>query len=69
MEMILTGNRITAQEALQYGLISHVYQNDQLEEKAIEMADKIASHSKPVIAIAKETVNMANNVGLDQGVK
>jgi len=46
-------------------LISHVYKNDELEEKAIEMADKIASHSKPVIAIAKETVNMANNVGLD----
>ena len=49
--------------------MSQVYKNEELEEKAVEMAEKIASYSRPVVAIAKETVNLANNVGLDQGVK
>ncbi|KAL3159255.1 hypothetical protein ABBQ32_011222 [Trebouxia sp. C0010 RCD-2024] len=68
MEMILTGDRIDADEALRLGLVSTVVEPDQLMSHAIALADKIASYSHPVVAKAKECVNMAEQVGLSAGL-
>ena len=71
MEMVLTGNMITAQQALQDGLVCRVVPggHDKLVEAALEMAGKIASLSRPVIAMAKETVNASYEMTLDQGLR
>ena len=71
MEMVLTGNMITAQQALADGLICRVVPGgqDKLVEAALEMAHKIASMSRPVIAMAKETVNASYEMTLDQGLR
>lgn len=58
MEIILTGNRINAQEAEKIGLVSAVFPADKLVEEAIITAEKIAAHSKIVVNLAKEAVNM-----------
>jgi len=55
MEMILTGNMINADEALQFKLVSHVCENPM--DKANEIANKIASMSVHVMMMAKECVN------------
>lgn len=57
MEMVLTGNRIKAQEAYQIGLVSAVFPPDQLVEQAVKTAETIASHSRIVVQLAKEAVN------------
>lgn len=55
MEMLFTGEPITAQEALQHGLISRVVPNDQLEDTTMKIARKICETSKSVVALGKRT--------------
>lgn len=47
MEMMLTGEPITAREALETGLINYVVSSDQLMEKAEALANKI-THASPM---------------------
>ena len=67
--MILTGNIISSVEAYQFGLVSHVYNDDELIINAIKMAQKIASFSKPVSRIAKESINMSMETNLSSGIR
>jgi len=69
MEMILTGEQIDAQEALRLGLVSKVFPKGETLAKAIETAEKIASFSQPHTMLAKEAVNQANELGLQQGLQ
>ena len=49
MEMLLTGEPIDSDEALQFGLVSQVFpDNESLMEGAMELAQKIAA--KPMLA-------------------
>jgi enoyl-CoA hydratase len=57
MQMVLTGNRISAQEAEKIGLVSAVFPADKLVEEALKTAEKIANQSKIVVQLAKEAVN------------
>lgn len=67
MKMVLTGDRINAQEAKQSGLVSDIYPVDQVVSEAIKCAEKIASNSKLVTAMAKEAINAAFELGLAEG--
>lgn len=63
MEMVLTGDRISAAEAEKAGLVARVFPKEQTLEQTIKIAQKIASFSQPVVALAKESVNMAMETG------
>ncbi|XP_017268268.1 enoyl-CoA hydratase, mitochondrial [Kryptolebias marmoratus] len=67
MEMVLTGDRINAQEAKQSGLVSKIYPVDQLVSEAVKCGEKIAANSKLVTAMAKEAVNAAFELTLAEG--
>ena len=67
MELILTGDMISSQEALESGLVARVYPSDELLPKAIEMAAKIGSYSKPMVQMAKEAVNASYEMTLKEG--
>ncbi|KAF7710343.1 enoyl-CoA hydratase, mitochondrial [Silurus meridionalis] len=67
MEMVLTGDRISAQEAKQSGLVSKVFPVDQLVSEAVKCGEKIASNSKLISALAKEVVNAAFELTLTEG--
>jgi len=69
MEMILTGDRITAQQAKDLGLVSDVYPKAELLDKALAMAKKISSFSKPISQMANEAVNVAFESSLAEGVR
>lgn len=56
LEMILTGEHISAQEALRIGLINRVVPADQLMTTAAEIASKIADKGPLAIALAKRAV-------------
>ncbi|MFQ6108792.1 MAG: enoyl-CoA hydratase/isomerase family protein [Candidatus Aminicenantales bacterium] len=57
MEMILTGDFIDAQEAYRIGLVNRVCPHEQLMEKAMELARKIASRPPLAVRFAKDAVN------------
>ncbi|EKX41580.1 hypothetical protein GUITHDRAFT_88345 [Guillardia theta CCMP2712] len=68
MEMILTGEQMTAEEALRSGLVAKVFPKEETVAKAIETAEKISSFSQNHVIMAKEAVNQAYEVGLQQGL-
>ncbi|XP_008427966.1 enoyl-CoA hydratase, mitochondrial [Poecilia reticulata] len=67
MELVLTGDRINAQEAKQSGLVSKIYPVDQLISEAVKCGEKIAANSKLVSTMAKEAVNAAYELTLAEG--
>jgi enoyl-CoA hydratase len=69
MELILTGSMIDAHQAERDGLVSKVVPVDKLQETAFAMAEKIASFSSPAVMMAKETVNAAYEMTLDEGLR
>ena len=69
MDMILTGRRIDAEEALRAGLVARVVPADELLDRAVEVATTIAGHSLPVVYAAKAVVNEAFETTLTEGVR
>ncbi|RMF70956.1 MAG: enoyl-CoA hydratase [Alphaproteobacteria bacterium] len=69
MEMVLTGRQLTAEEALQFGLVSRVVPVDDLLDEAVRVAEKIASFSRPAVMMAKEAVNRAFETTLAEGLR
>ena len=57
MEMILTGDFIDAREAYRIGLVNQVVSQQELMEKTMELAQKIAKRPPLAIRYAKEAVN------------
>lgn len=69
MEMILTGDMIDANTALNLGLVNHVYSAADLEIKTMELANKIAEKSPIALQMAKEAVKLAAKSNLDEGLR
>jgi len=68
-ELIYTGRRIDAAEALRVGLIDHVYPKDQLMVEAKKLAGEIAQINPPLIYGAKRAVNLTMSTPLDIGLR
>lgn len=68
MEMVLTGRMMDAQEAERAGLVARIVPADDLIEEALKVAGKIASLSRPIVMMAKESVNKAYEMTLAEGI-
>jgi enoyl-CoA hydratase len=68
MYMILTGDVINADEALNYGLIIRKVPSSELLSCAKEFAEKITSKAPLAIQYAKEAVNRSLDVSLSVGL-
>ncbi len=68
MDMVLTGRRLTAQEALRFGLVARLLSNENFEAAALSIAGEIAAKSPIALRIAKEAVNHAFELPLAEGV-
>ena len=55
MEMLLTGDPLTATEAAQRGLVNRAVPADQLDATVAHYATRIAARSRKVIALGKQT--------------
>jgi len=69
MELVLSGNKISAQEAQTSGLVSKVFPADKLIEESIKLAEKISSHSPIIVRMAKEAVNASLELSLSNGLQ
>jgi len=68
MDMILTGRMMDAVEAEKSGLVARIFANEVLLEETLKIATEIAGYSTPSTIIAKEAVNRAFEVSLDEGI-
>jgi enoyl-CoA hydratase len=69
MDMCLTGRMMDAAEAERSGLVTRVVPADQLIDEALKMANTIASMSRPVVMMAKESINRAYETTLAEGIR
>lgn len=69
MEMVLTGRMMDADEAERSGLVSRIVPVDELIDEAVKTAEKMANLSRPVVMLAKESVNRAYETTLSEGVR
>ena len=68
MDLCLTGRMMDAAEAERSGLVSRIVPADKLMEEVMAAAEKIASMSRPAVAMAKEAVNRAFETTLNEGM-
>lgn len=68
MEICLSGRRLSAQEALAAGLVSHVSTPQQVLADALACAEKMGNLSLPLLCMIKESINSAQ-VGLTDGLR
>lgn len=68
MEMVLTGEFISAERALQAGLINKIVPVDLLMDETIKMAQKMARNSPLALQLAKEAVLKSFESSLSEGL-
>jgi E-phenylitaconyl-CoA hydratase len=69
MEMILTGDPIDAEHALQSGLVSRVVPASELMATANLLAARIAAHAPLAVRAVKEVAQAAGDLTLDQSLR
>jgi enoyl-CoA hydratase len=69
MEILLTGNRIDAQEAWRIGLVNYVVPQEQLIGKAEELAFTIAENGPLAVRKIKEAVRRCSGRPLEEAFK
>jgi enoyl-CoA hydratase len=69
MEMILTGRMMDAAEAERSGLAARVVPTADLLDEAVKLGEAIAAKSRPIVAMAKDMVNAAEETTLAEGIK
>src|SRR5690625_4111812 len=67
-EMILTGDPVTGEEAVDIGLANQAVEEEQLEETVEQLAKKIVAKSKPTIEKVMELVPYAKFASFSAGV-
>jgi len=68
MDMLLTGRRLSAQEALAHGLVSRVYPVETFLDEAVALAKEISKKGPLAIRMCKDAANKAEDLSLEQGL-
>ena len=66
LEMLLTGDFISAEEAYQLGLINKVLPEEKIKLGSIELASRIATKLSRAVKIGKETFYKQNEMGIEE---
>lgn len=68
MEMVLNNRTLTAEEALQYGLVNRIVPVERYLDEALELATEIASRAPIALRLAKEAILQAFESSLSDGL-
>ena len=69
MDMHLTGRMMSAEEALNCGLIARIFPDEELVENAMGIAKIISQYSKPALKMITNAVHKSDDLTLEQGLK
>lgn len=68
MELVLSGEMFSAQEAERAGLVARVFPSTELLEKTQKLAETIAGYSQVAVQMNKELVNRSFELSLAEGL-
>ena len=68
MEMVLNNRTLSAQEALQFGMVNRVVPVDRYLDDALSLASEIAARAPIAVRLGKEAVNNAFETTLTEGI-
>jgi cyclohexa-1,5-dienecarbonyl-CoA hydratase len=69
LEIILTGEAVTAERALELGLVNRLVPDAKLEKTVDELIERITAHSGPVLMMAKKAILGGMGLSLRDGLK
>ena len=69
MEMMMTGNNVSAEDAYRMGIVNHLCAPEDLESKTMEIAQTIASKSMHTLRVAKQAIRASLDNGITDGVE
>jgi cyclohexa-1,5-dienecarbonyl-CoA hydratase len=69
LELVLTGEPVTAERALELGMINRLVPEAQLEQTVTDLVNRINSHSGPVLMMAKKAILGGMGLSLRDGLK
>ncbi len=69
MEMVLNNRVLSAQEALDFGLINHVYPVDEYLDRALKLASRIAKRAPLALRQGKSAINKSFELSLSEGLE
>ncbi len=67
-ELVLTNRTINAQEALQVGLLNHLYPADEMLDQAFELAELIASKPQVAVRQAKQAIRIGTQMDMSSAL-
>ena len=68
MEIMLTDRKLSADEALHYGLVNRVASLDEYMDLAISIAQKVGRRSQVAIRLTKDAINKSYEMTLEEGL-
>ena len=68
MQMLMTGDSITAQEAHHLGMVNELYPKAELMDAVLRIAERIASNSPTAVQAVKRAVQMGQGEPVEQAV-
>ena len=68
LQMLMTGDPITAQEAHRLGMVNDIYPLDELMDAALKIAEKIASNSPTAVQAVKRAVHLGEGQPIEQAI-
>jgi len=68
LQMLMTGEPITAEEAHRLGMVNEIYPQPELIEAAERIAEKIASNSPTAVQAVKRAVRMGEGEPIEQAI-
>jgi enoyl-CoA hydratase len=68
LQMLMTGDPITAQEAHRLGMVNELYAQDELMDAAMRIAEKIASNSPTAVQAVKRAVHLGEGQPIEQAI-
>jgi cyclohexa-1,5-dienecarbonyl-CoA hydratase len=69
LEIILTGEPVTAERALELGLVNRLVPEADLEKTVSDLVSRITTHSGPVLSMAKKAILGGMGMTLRDGLK
>jgi cyclohexa-1,5-dienecarbonyl-CoA hydratase len=69
LEIVLTGEAITAERALELGLVNRLVPEANLQQSVTELTERISAHSGPVLTMAKKAILGGMGLSLRDGLK
>jgi enoyl-CoA hydratase len=68
LQMLMTGDPISAQEAHRLGMVNELHPQDQLQDAARRIAEKIASNSPTAVQAVKRAVHLGEGQPTEQAI-